>query len=268
MSNDFDRVFKEIFPKVLPGILQLKYGLQAIPDSDLPLEFNGTYERRVDHLSKAVDEQGNEWIIHIEFQTRQDHEMIYRMQRYHAEILLEHRLPIRHIVLLARGRSSMKTQLRDNEVFRGYELINLSELSVDFFRESETPGIILMGVLANFGKASKESVISDLVERIVEYSQTDAEASRHLEQLMIFSRINKLTPIVNQKVDAMPFNFDLKVDEEYFTKLGEKRGEKRGKIKMLTKLYLNELISAENAAAQLEIKIDEFQNLVLQYSPK
>ena len=263
MSNDFDRVFKEVFPKVLPGILQLKYGLQAIPDSDLPLAFNGTYERRVDHLSKAVDKQGNEWIIHIApkafgVQTRQDHEMIYRMQRYHAEILLEHRLPIRHIVLLARGRSNMKTQLRDNEVFRGYELINLSELSVDFFRESETPGIILMGVLANFGKASKESVISDLVERIVEYSQTDAEASRHLEQLMIFSRINKLTPIVNQKIDAMPFNFDLKVDEEYFTKLGE--------IKMLVKIYLNKLISVENAASQLEISVEKFEEYVHQYA--
>jgi len=81
----------------LPGdlttlIFNKKLELEPISES-LP-----TTEHRPDFLAKVSDEAGD-FIVHIEFQTAQDHTMPVRMVSYYGRILAKHKLPVYPIVL-------------------------------------------------------------------------------------------------------------------------------------------------------------------------
>jgi len=60
------------------------------------LEFNmtKTLEREVDFLYKIYAREEKESILHLEFQTRNDKEMLAQVQEYHALIYRKYKLPI------------------------------------------------------------------------------------------------------------------------------------------------------------------------------
>ena len=244
MPNDQDRLFKELIAKTLPELLPLKSELTPIPNSTLSPEFAGTFQRHADYLCKAVDSEGNEWVLHFEFQSRRDADMVYRMREYHFYISQEYNLPVFPIVILASSEGpKMPTKLPKGEVFHEFHLLELSKINLDFFQQSDTPEVVAMGILSDFDGMPPEEVVPKLIDRIVEISPNESELHHHLKQFQIFSRIPKLSKMVTRKLKAMPITMnDFPTAEESFFNEGKEEGLEEGKWKTLVSLVKDGLL--------------------------
>ena len=73
-NQDYDKIIRESVERVIPTIIEKLCGLHPSKLLDLPTSFQRTRERRPDFLKKALEPQGA-YIIQIEFQSTNDHEM-------------------------------------------------------------------------------------------------------------------------------------------------------------------------------------------------
>lgn len=138
----------------------------------LPEKLPRTLEREVDFLFEIeVRNQGSR-ILHIEFQTREDKNMIYRMGMYHGLVWEKYKLPVKHVVIyLGKGQAKMQSQLSEEEVFHGYEIINLHELDTDELLSSQVPEVIILALLSHHGKERSERILRLIVKKIQEYGR-------------------------------------------------------------------------------------------------
>ena len=227
-----------------------------------------------------MDAKGDEWIIHIVFQARREADMAYRMREYHFYISKKYKLPVFPIVLLiGQEGPEMSTLIPSVEVYHGFHLLELGKIKLDFFQQSDTPEIVAMGILSDFNGMPPEEVVSKLIDRIVETSPNDSELRHHLKQFQIFSRIPKLSKMVNEKLKKMPITMNdfPTAEESYFDEgkeegleeglvkglekgllKGRKEGLEEGKWKALASLVKDGLLDVQTAATRLKISVDEF----------
>ena len=110
-----------------------------------------TLEREVDFLYKVKTKKQEELLLHLEFQSHDNAEMLERMQEYHGIIYRKYRLPIQHIVIyLGKGVSKMRSKLPASEVFTGFELININEIDVNYLLNVDKPEVIILALLKTF----------------------------------------------------------------------------------------------------------------------
>jgi len=109
---------------------------------------------------EIVLQDGRKQIIHIEFQSSNDANMLARMQEYHAKIYKKYRLPVQPIVVnLSAKPFKAATKLEPTEVFYGYETIELFSLSTDELLSSQMPEVVILAILSNYPKEQLEGVL-------------------------------------------------------------------------------------------------------------
>ena len=112
-GNIFDKHFKEKAPELFTPLVEQRLGFKIVHSQPLQEKIVKTLEREVDFLYKITSDKGDEMLLHIEFQTEKDYEMIYRMQEYHALIYGKYKLHIKHVVVyLGTNKSKMISTLR------------------------------------------------------------------------------------------------------------------------------------------------------------
>ena len=175
-GNIYDRIFRENARTIFIPLVQSELKIDITRFE--PLEFNmaKTLEREVDFLYKIYNQKGRESILHLEFQTRNDKEMLERIQEYHALIFRKYKLPIRHIVIyLGKRKSTMKSKLQKDQIFTGFDIINLTEINPEQLISTQVPEMVIMALLGNFKKDRIEKVLNDIVDKLK--SLTDSEDS-------------------------------------------------------------------------------------------
>ncbi|WP_316812269.1 hypothetical protein [Pedobacter heparinus] len=83
-GSKFDKVFRENMQGTLPGIIKHVLSLQVTTIEDLADDIQFTKERKTDLLKKVIDNQGNTYVLHVEYQT--DH---YKDMHFRSETVLE-----------------------------------------------------------------------------------------------------------------------------------------------------------------------------------
>lgn len=135
--------------------------------------------------------------------------MLERTVEYHGMIYRIHKLPIRHVVIfLGKGKATMKTELPEKEVFRGFDLINLHELDAKKLLSSQVPEVILLALLADFGEEQKEVVLRLLVRNLKIYSKSNNDLEKYLNQLQLLSKLRNLEEIADEIIKDMSINYD------------------------------------------------------------
>ncbi len=80
MANEYDIIFKENLEILIPFLAKMLLGIEASRWETLSTEIPLTLERRPDFLKKVYPADGSPpYLLHLEFQTRIDAEMPYRM---------------------------------------------------------------------------------------------------------------------------------------------------------------------------------------------
>jgi len=96
--NFYDRIFKENAEHIFIPLIQQELGMKINSYKVLPEKITKTIEREMD-FCYLINEGAEEFILHLEFQSENDKEMLYRMARYHGLAFAKHKVPIKHVVI-------------------------------------------------------------------------------------------------------------------------------------------------------------------------
>jgi len=225
-GNLYDRIFKENAESLFIPIIEQHLGKKILSYKILPEKLPKTLEREIDFLYLIQTEEGEE-LLHIEFQTKGERDLVYRVGEYHGIILRKYRLSLRHVVIyLGSGKTRMPTHLPESQQYKGFDLINLRELDTEKLLSSQVPEVVLLALLGNYPTTEAESVLRLLTRRLKVLSGDTPKLTKYLEQLKILSRLRKLETLTKKIVNDMPINYDIKTDGLYLE--GHAQGHEQG----------------------------------------
>lgn len=205
--------------------------------------------------------EGEEMIIHLEFQTQDNQEMIYRMSEYHGIELRKHKIKIKHFVIyLGMSKTRMKSKLKPEEVFTGFELITLHQLRASDFLSSQIPAEILLAILADFDKKQSERIIRLIIEKLILYCKNENELRKFVNKLTVLSRLRNLDEKTKEIIEIMPITYDITKDSFYKEGLekGLEKGLEQAIINMLkNNMEVNSIAKIMNITREQVLKIQE-----------
>ncbi|MDW8087854.1 MAG: Rpn family recombination-promoting nuclease/putative transposase, partial [Candidatus Calescibacterium sp.] len=160
----YDSAIKTTFEKVALGVLRV-LGYEVVEIKPIPQEMQ-VGKLVADFLAIVKLKDGTEFILHVEFQTRNDPDMPKRMLRYFSIIFSGHNLPIRQIVIYLGNEEltmSNKIDMKSGgtSISYEYEIIDLKEVQAEKFLESEAPDVYLLAILG------RTEDISEVVRKII-----------------------------------------------------------------------------------------------------
>ncbi|MBL7813843.1 MAG: Rpn family recombination-promoting nuclease/putative transposase [Saprospiraceae bacterium] len=226
-GNLFDKIFKEVSEKVFLTLVEQRLGLKIKEFRPLKEKMQTTIEREMDFFYEIIPEEGEKFILHLEFETKDPLDMIYRVGEYHGMGLRRMKLPIRHVVIyLGTKTPKMRTQLKPEEVFTGFELVNVHVFNPIELLSSQVPDVVLLAVLANYPPEQAESILRLIVQRLKTLSQNEAELTRYFNQLITFSRLRKIENLTIKITEEMPITYNIETD--YLYEQGLEKGLETG----------------------------------------
>lgn len=228
-GNVYDRIFKEIMEDLALPILKRFLHLNLEHREWLPDKQQTVTQREPDFLSRVVDENQKEYILHIEFQSADDATMLRRMQEYHGIILKKYNMPILHVVFYFGDKPPrMATRLEPEKVFIGFELVYFKTQDYEELLKSDQAKETLLAVLADFRGQSAGKVLKEIVNQLRAKSRNEMELKGYFNQLSILSRLRKLQAETKEITRSMPIYFDLSTDTLYNE--GKLEGKLEGEI--------------------------------------
>lgn len=75
-ANQYDKILHENIEAALPGLIKHILHINAAESEEVPDDVQHTKERKPDLLKKIKDDKGNHFVLHIEFQTKNDADMV------------------------------------------------------------------------------------------------------------------------------------------------------------------------------------------------
>jgi hypothetical protein len=234
-GNVFDKVVKENLDEVfIPFVISsLGIDIATIEIEILPDKLFTTEEREMDLLLKLTDKKGRIFLLHVEFQSKPDYEMIWRMIEYHGMITRKYKLEVYHVVVdLDDSNSNITTELDEKFIFRGFKIIKLYDIDYSRMITSQIPAEIILAVLGNFGDKNPEVVIRAIAQRLKIVSKSDAELKKYIAQLNVLSRLRNLQDLTTKTISKnMPITFDIENDS--LVKEGISRVNRRNAERLL-----------------------------------
>jgi len=223
-GNIFDRVFRQNSPKMVSWV-ERRYEYQVKKHVFLKEKIAKTLEREIDFLCKLTTRTGHEFLLHMEFQSADNDEMIYRMREYHALISRKYKLPVRQIVIyLGAAKSKMITQLPEDDIFTGFELISINEIEANELLNDQVPEIIIMALLGNYDEEHIEKILRSTIDKLKKIVTDEDKFKRYINQLFILSRLRNLEKPFTKILKDMPITFEVDVEKDYLYKIGFEKG--------------------------------------------
>ena len=267
-QKQVDRIFKEnVFLELLPIFKQiLNIGSFEVSEV-IPEKLQHTLEREPDFARIANTHEGEKFILHIEIQSSNDSTMLHRMRLYHALFTLKYKYPIKQFVIyVGDDKLTMESELKEEEIYKGYELKDVRSYSSEGLTKSDIPEEIIMAVLGDFGNEPAEKVIGLIIERLRVVSQDEGKLGKYVYQLTTLSKLRKLEEITIKKVKDMALTIDL--TDSVLYKEGEKAGENKTKRKMVLNLLKKGTFSIESIAELAEVSVEFVKSAQAEESKK
>jgi len=193
-------------------------------------------------------------IIHIEFQTQSDKDILYRISEYHGIELRKHKIKIKHfVVYLGKTKPQMQTQLKEEEIFSGFELINIHEINYDEFLSSQVPAEILLAILANFETKKSDAVIRLIIKKLKATCEQTSDLRKFVKQLTVLSRLRNLDDETKKIVRTMPVIYDITKDSFFIE--GHDIGFEKGIKKLDEKIKITREETRENTIEEVVINM-------------
>ena len=210
--QDFDKLLRSNIVPALALILGKVLMLDIQQTTPIPTTFPRTKEKRVDYAVKVRDTSGKEYIIHIEFQTKNDKRMHQRMLEY-CETLYGHfgLDVIQFVLFIGSGKPSMITEISLTNLQYRYHIIDLKTIDYHIFLDSQKPEEIMLAILCQFTRKEAQDVITHIIERLFTAADV-ADLPKYFIQLEILSKLRNLQRQTSQTIEKMPIHYDLKTD--------------------------------------------------------
>ena len=229
-GNVYDRIFKENAAAIFIPLVERQLHIKIKHYEALSETLTKTIEREMDTFYSVETEAGEKFLLHIEFQTKNEKDMIYRMSEYHGLIFRQYKMPIKHIVVyLGKSRATMRTRLIGDELFWGFDLISINELNSYQLLSSQVPEVILLTLLSDYNEKETEAILRLVVSRLQKVCHSPKELAKFMYQLTVISRLRKIENLTSKIIEEMYLEYDVKQDGLYLR--GREEGIDIGKEK-------------------------------------
>lgn len=226
-ANIYDKVFKENIDAVINNLIRKILKIEIVYAEKIIVKLQRTREREADYLEKVIDKNGEEFILHIEYQTHNDSDMVYRMLDYCSLLLKKYKLPIeQYVIFLGDGKPTMLTKISHRNIHFNYQLIDIKRIDYHEFINSETPEEILLAILADFKKQSLQNVIEEIVNKLGQTVDLSLESEKLFQQLLVFGRLRNLQEKIQEIMNSISKYIDIK--EDFLYKQGLEEGVEKG----------------------------------------
>jgi len=186
--NEFDRAIKENLSAVTDPFMMRILGLNPDIIRKLPTEIQRTLEWRLDEVNLAI-EDGEEYIMHFEYQRKNQADMLGRMIEYWGILYRKYKKKILQAVLyLGDEPMDMENEYRDAQVSFHFELKDIKSISARSLIASPYPEEVVMAVMGNYEGEAPEVVISDIFKRLKVLAKTDVDFQKYEERLLILAK--------------------------------------------------------------------------------
>lgn len=243
-GNIYDRIFRENAAHIFLPLVEKILKLSMVSYKTLQVKFPQTAESEVDFLYEIINSTNAKLILHIEFQSNNDAQMLERMQEYHSKIYRKYKLPVKSLVInVGKQAFTARNKLKTEEIFTGYEIINLFELSKDELLSNQVPEVVILALLANYPKDEIETVLRLIIKKLKQIVNTEKDLKRYVNQLLLLSKLRNFEGVSAKIINNMPILFDVEKDSLYQQGveqgigLGIEKGVKQGINKSIILLY-------------------------------
>jgi len=202
-------------------------GIHVVEAEELPDDIQHTKERQPDVLKKVTDEAGDTFVLHIEFQVKDEPEMVYRMAEYFVMLHRLYKIEVRqYVIYLGNGKPSMSAELELEQMTFRYRLISFSEIDYRLLLAARDPREKMMAVLGDFKDMPPRPVVDNIAKQVIESSEGDFAEKRHVKQLRILMKLRNLDFENLHEMDSLaPY---LTPERDFLYKIGERKGLEEG----------------------------------------
>ncbi len=232
-SSQYDKIFKENIEAVISSIMQNILEITAVSMEELPDDIQHTKERKPDTLKKITDDKGNTFVLQIEFQVKDEDEMVYRMGEYYFMLERKYKLPVKQFVIfLGAENPKMPTELDRERLKFSYPLVSLSALDYHIFLNSNNPEEIILGILANFKGENPENALKQILVRVKETTKGDFSLNRYFNQLRVLAQLRNLELNLKNAMDSIA-EF-IKEERDVLYLRGQEKARQEEKTRFIT----------------------------------
>jgi predicted transposase/invertase (TIGR01784 family) len=240
--NQYDKILRENIEAALPGLIRNLLNIHAVDTEELPDDIQHTKERKPDVLKKVTDKKGEIFVLHIEFQVKDEPKMVFRMAEYHIMLLRRYELPVRqYVIYIGEGNPTMRDYIHSGSMNFTYPLILLSRIDYHLLLRSDNPEEKMLAILANLGGGDPKLTIENIVNQVVATSKGNFSKLRHVQQLRILAQLRNLA-LDNLEIMDSVANY-LSEEKDILYRRGElkgiEKGIEKGKAAVVKNLLLN-----------------------------
>ena len=264
MTQEYDKIIKENIEAVFLPLAEKYLGIKIKTSRKITPKLQTTLEREADFLRIITTEQQEKFILHIEFQTTDEADMVYRMAEYNAILLRKYKLPVRQFVIyLGESQPKMRADLSEQEMIKGFQLNNISAYDYRKLLASDIPEEIVLAILSDYGNQQPVEVIAQIMKRLQDISNDEIKLRKYIRQLTILSRLRKLERETLKQAEEMPITYDIKKD--YWYREGKQEGRQEGKQEkereVIIKMLKSGTFSEEQIAEYVEVAVSYVKKL-------
>ncbi|PRY42891.1 hypothetical protein CLV58_10420 [Spirosoma oryzae] len=246
-AGQYDKIFRENLEAIIPSLIQNVLGIETASTEELPDDVQHTKERKPDVLKRVTDVRSNTFVLQIEFQLADEPQMVYRMAEYYVMLSRKYGLPIEQFVIfLGSTKPTMPVRLMHRRMQFEFSLISFTDLDYQLFLRSERPEEVVLAVLTDFRGNDAVEVLTQIVQRINETTESDLSLKRHINQLRILTQLRNLELNLTTVMDSIASFFKEEKDFLYI----------RGQELIINNLLMNTDFSAEKIADLTGVSVD------------
>ena len=239
-GNLYDKIFKENAEAIFLPLVERELGIQIKSFKPYVAKLQTTLEREMDFFYEVETMDNECFLLHLEFQTEDELDMVYRNAEYHGIALNLRKMEIRHIVVyLGINTPSMPTQLPSKQVYKGFVLIDVHSFDHTQLLQSQIPDVIILAVLADYAPEKAESILRLIMRQLKAVCQNPSELSKYIKQLVVLSRLRKIDDLTIKITQDMPIAYDVETD--YLYNKGIEKGIEKDKIEVICNARLKGL---------------------------
>ena len=262
-SSQYDKIFKENIEAVISSIMENVLEITAVSMEELPDDIQHTKERKPDVLKKVTDTKGDTFVLQIEFQVRDEPEMVYRMLEYYGMLERKYKTPVRQFVIfLGSDNPKMLTELDRERLKFSFPLVSLSTLDYHIFLNSDKAEEIILGILANFKGENPEDALKQILVRIKETTKGDFSLNRYFNQLRVLAQLRNLELNLKNAMDSIAEYIKEERDVLYL------RGQEREQMKFVKNLLTETDFSLDKIAKVAGVAVDFVKSVQRQLTVK
>ncbi|WP_020594773.1 hypothetical protein [Spirosoma panaciterrae] len=255
-ASQYDKIFRENIEAVIPGLMQHILGINAVSSEELPDDVQHTKERKPDVLKKITDNQGNTFVLHLEFQLVDESKMVYRMAEYYVMLARKYELPVRQFVIFLGARKpSMPIRITSEYLTFHFPIIVFADLDYHIFLRSAQPEEVILGILGNFKEENPEEAARHIIHRLAETANGDFAFNRYFNQLRVLAQLRNLSDNLKDiAMDSLDNVFSIEKDFIYM--IGLDKGEEKAKEEVVRNLLTKTSLSVEQVADVAGVSVE------------